>query len=69
MAPLIKLAVVSITDQEASLLGKKAYLSSFLLQCGEKQPYLVSTSPYKLSVKALFYSSHMSNSNGGYKIT
>ena len=46
MAPLVKLAVVSKTGEEASL-----FIFLHLLDTPvEKQPYLMSTSSYKVSV-------------------
>ena len=66
MAPSVKLAVICKTGEEASLLRKSACLSSSSLTLVEKQPYLVSTSSYKLSVKVL-HSSRVSDSIGVYK--
>ena len=51
MAPLVKLAVVSKSDEEASFLQKSACLLHLLYTLVEKQPYLMSTSFYQLSVK------------------
>ena len=49
MAPSIKLAVISKMDWEASLLGNQLVFLHFLYILVEKQPYLMSTSSYKLS--------------------
>ena len=50
MVPSIKLAVIYKTGKEASLIGKSTlYLSS--LHSSRKQPYLISTSSYKLCEK------------------
>ena len=63
MAPLVKLVVISKSGKEASFLQKSACLSSSSLYSSRKQPYLVSTSSYQLSVKA-FYCLCASNCNG-----
>ena len=65
MTSLVKLAVVSKSGKQASFLQNLACLSSSV-HVIEKQPYLVSTSSYQLSVNT-FYCSHVSNSNGAYK--
>ena len=66
MASLVKLAVVTKCGEQASFLQNLACLSSSSVHVVEKQPYLVSTSSYQLSVN-VFYCSHVSNSNGAYK--
>ena len=63
MALFVKLAIISKTSEEASLLGKSACLPHLLYTPVGKQPYFMSTSSYKLSVK-MFYYSRASNSNG-----
>ena len=65
MAPSVKLAIVSKTGEEASLLRKSACLSSSL-HSSRKQPYLVSITSYKLSVK-VFYFLRAFDFNGFYK--
>ena len=52
MAPLVKLAITSKGGEEASFLQKLACLY-LLCTLVEKQPYLVSASSYRLSVKSI----------------
>ena len=66
MASLVRLSVIPKSGKEASFLQKLACPSSSSLTLVEKQPYLMSTSFYQLSVKCILLS-HMSDSNGVYK--
>ena len=63
MAITVKLAVISKICEEASLLRKLACISSSSLHSCITQPYIVSNTCYKLSIK-VFYSSCTSNSDG-----
>ena len=51
MVPSIKLAVISKTSEEASLIGKSTCLCSSSVHSSRNQPYLISTSSYKLCEK------------------
>ena len=53
MVPLVKLAVISKSGEEASFLQESADLALSSLHPSRKQQYLVSTSSYKLSVKSI----------------
>ena len=53
MATLVKLAILSKSGEEASFLQKLACLLHLLYALVEKQPYLVSTGFYQLSVKGI----------------
>ena len=53
MASLVKLAIVSKSGKEAFFRQKLACLLHLLYTLVEKQPYLVSTSFYQLSVKGI----------------
>ena len=52
---MVKLAIISKTDQEASFLGQLVCLSSSSLHSSRKQLYRLSISSYKLSVKSILY--------------
>ena len=52
MAPFVKLAVVCKSGEESSFLQKSACLHLLYILV-EKQPYLMSTSSYQLSVKSI----------------
>ena len=67
MAPLVKLAIIPKSGEEASFLQKLACLLHLLYTLVEKQPYLVSTSSYPLYIKA-FYCLHVSDSNYKYQV-
>ena len=56
MAPLVKLAVVFKSGEEASFLQHWFVFLHPLYTVVEKQPYLVSTSSYQLSVQNIFVS-------------
>ena len=66
MVPSVTLAVISKMGEEASLLGNWLVFLHLLYTSVEKQPYLMSTSSYKLSVKSI-YSSCAFDSDGVYK--
>ena len=55
MVPWVKLGVISKMDWDTSLLGKSACFFHLLYTPVEKQPYLVSTSFYKLYVKNILF--------------
>ena len=50
MAPLVKLVIIFKMDWDACLVGKSACLSSSSLHSSKEQPYLVSTSCFKVSL-------------------
>ena len=64
--PSVTLAVISKMGEEASLLGNWLVFLHLLYTSAEKQPYLMSTSCYKLSIKSIYFSC-ASDSNGVYK--
>ena len=66
MAQSVKLTIFSKTGEEASLVGNQLLFLHLLYMLEAKQPYLVSTSFYKLSIKIILFS-HVSDSNGVYK--
>ena len=53
MASSVKLAIVSKSDEKASFLQNQLVFLYFLYTLVEKQPYLVSTSSYQVSVKRI----------------
>ena len=66
MVPLVTLAVISKMGEEASLLGNWLVFLHLLYTSVEKQPYLMSTSSYELSIQSIYFSC-ASNSNNVYK--
>ena len=63
MAPLVKLAIVSKSGEDTPF---RLIFLHLLYTLVEKQPYLVSTTSYQLSVNA-FYCSRASDSNDVYR--
>ena len=55
MAPSAKLTVISKMDGDASLVKNRLILLHFLYILVEKQPYLVSTSSYQLTVNNILF--------------